>query len=315
MRETHAALPAGQVVDRWRSRTATLYRIRTDAHPEHDVVAKVLDDPRHAPALAASMSELADLLSQDMPREFVPMRPLSASAAAGCVVMPYVDGPSLTRIIQNRSGAPMDRDGVLSLVRKCGRLLAGYHARFSDASPARMAEARTDFDARLVQVLGTPRTVPCALAPQTVSRTFGDCHPGHVLVASDGRLAVIDPPIVRQYVFVARDIAWFIDRMLMAVITPRSVLTGRARAESHCERAAAFVAGYSEVRAGALSDADRLTIDVYLAFLLKRRLRKLVNARTARVFYYAAPLLYQHRLVTSRLRTALNRPSPVPIAS
>jgi hypothetical protein len=134
-----------------------------------------------------------------------------------------------------------------------------------------------------------------------VSKSLGDFHPGHLLAAPDGRLALIDPPSAPQYRFVGRDIAHFIDRMIMAVLSPQSVLNAPARTLSYGELSTAFIRGYNTGASAALTPDDRLAIDIYLAALLKRRLHWVTGGHWAALLYYGIPLIYRYRRAMKRL--------------
>jgi hypothetical protein len=293
----------------WTSRTATLYRVRVDQCETNDVVVKVLNDACQAAALFRSMEQLAEVLSQDRSGGFLPMAPLGFSDAIGGVIMPYVKGPSLAQVLQGHSaGPPNSHNAIVGLVARCGRLLARYHARFSEESHCGIDEAWRDL---VNGVFGTTTHTQDVVQPSVTSRTFVDFQPSHIIIASDGRLTVIDPPIERHYRFVAQDIAQFIDKMLMSAHGLRALLAAPFRVYSHHELSAAFIRGYDEECVGTLTRGDRRAIDVYLAYLFKRRLDMCLSKRkTGRFLYNGVRFFYQYRRVMKKLRAPIQTRRP-----
>jgi hypothetical protein len=299
------SFPSGypSLVDAWTSRTATLYRVRVDQHDGEDLVVKVLNDGCEAAALVRSMEELSECLLEDRSGEFLPLAPLGFSDGIGGVIMPYVKGPSLAQLLQgyclDSSASPND---IAGLVARCGRLLGRYHTRFAVESGCGMAAAWRDLEFRVKKVFGTATIARRVLKPSLISRTYGDFHPGHIIVARDQRLTLLDPPLERSYTFVARDIAWFIYNLRMFLLAPRSALVAPRRVYSGDELSTAFLRGYADECAGTLTRDDQITIDVYLAYLLKRRLYTLLRERkVARLLYYGVPLVSHYRRLMKRL--------------
>jgi hypothetical protein len=296
------------LVSSWSSRTARLHRIRFGQHGP-DVVVKILNDPGEAAALVPALNGLADILSTDDSGEFFPVSSLGLADAIGGVIMPFVDGASLEQVLQRaHAGQDLSSAAMTGLIARAGRLLARYHARYVEDSAEARNDAWTDLECKTTAVLGLDAHARKLLNPSSVSRSFGDFHPGHLLVVSDGRLAVLDPAAAPQYRFVGRDIACFIDRMVIDVLSPRSVLTGPSRAFSYRDLSTAFIRAYNERSPIPLSRDDRLAIDVYLAALLKRRLQWVSTGRWRALLYYGVTVAYRYRRALKRLQ----RISPVP---
>jgi hypothetical protein len=219
--------------------------------------------------------------------------------------MPFVNGSSLEQIVRDPFGAAGTTGGdVLKLVSRSGRLLARFHRRYLTDMPQARDEAWRHLDSRTKGLFGFHTSAHDVATPAAVSRTFGDFHPGHIIVARDGRLAALDPTMERHYSFVARDIACFLDRLLLTQLSPRSAMadTRRIRQYTHEELSAAFLRGYDEGSARPLSAGDRVAVDVYLAFLLKRRLRRIEGGRWARLLYYACPLIVHYLRIMRKVR-------------
>jgi hypothetical protein len=189
----------------------------------------------------------------------------------------------------------------LGLVERSGHLLAIFHRLHSADTRKTRDAAWHDMAGRVRTVFGDA-TVPGDLfEPAVVSRTLGDYHAGHVIITRDRQLAVIDPAADERYVFAARDIAYFLDAMLMAGLRTSSPLATHMRL-SHDELTSAFLRGYDQASGKNLKRADWIAVDVCLAFLLKRRVRALATCSLPRLLYYAGPLLYRYHQVMSRLR-------------
>ncbi len=290
------------LVSSWSSRTASLYRIRLNRHGSADLVAKVLKDAGEVAALVSALNELADTLSNEYPGEFLPVSAVGFDDTVSGVIMPFVDGSSLEQILKRENvGSDFSREAIIALITRAGRLLGRYHWRHADLSPAMNNEAWDDLEFRIKAVFGPTAAARSMVNPSMVSRSLGDFHPGHLLAVSDGRVALIDPASATQYRFVGRDIALFIDRMIMDVLSPRSVLHAPRQTLSYGELSTAFIRGYTEGCGVALTREDRIAIDIYLAFLIKKRLRWVMGGQWAALLYYGVTLVYRYRRAMKRL--------------
>jgi hypothetical protein len=293
-----------QVVEAWASRTAHLVRVRVNGDATRDVVVKVFKNVAHAAELAPALNELAALLADDPSGRYRPLTTLGFSAPLGAVVMPYVQGPSLEQILGGRPAPEYGRAALGALLAACGRLLAKYHARYADSSRDRAEEAWRDLDGKAATIHAVTPASPHAAPPSIVSRTFGDFHAGHIIVGSHGQLTVLDPGIEWNYSFGARDMACFLDRMLMTLLKPGVTLAAPRRIGWYEELSDAFVRGYDEERSTPPTHGDRLALNIYLAFRLRRRLNSLTRRRPSRLLYYGIPLACQYRRLTRRLAAA-----------
>jgi hypothetical protein len=287
----------------WSSRTAELHRIRVGSHGSADVVVKVFKDASAIAGLVPAINELADTIANEYADELLPVSALGCADSIGGVIMPFVHGSSLEQILKREDvGNEFSREAVIALITRAGRLLGWYHGRFAERSPKLKHEAWADLEFRARALFGRRAGARTMLNPSMVSRSYGDFHPGHLLAANDGRLAVIDPPSALRYRFVGRDIARFIDRMIIDVLAPRSVLNAPTLTFSYGELSAAFIRGYHTGSPVALTHDDRVAIEIYLAFLLKKRLSWVARGQWAALLYYGVMLVYRYRRTMNRLR-------------
>lgn len=286
-----ASLP--HVVDTWQSRTAMLHRFTWESNSSPNVVAKVHGKPHEAEVQFHSMCRMADVLNDVPMSEFAVFRPLGYSAQFGAVAMPYVAGSRLSELLTcERWTSGTVRDRMLRHVYSCGLLLAKYHSKSVGGTAEMRKAARTDLEARIGKVSGKDFDVgSMELSSGLVVQSYGDFHPGHVMITRENRIALLDPPTESRYRYAHRDIAVFIYGLFMNLVHPRRLWSVPVRWRYFAMVRSIFLNGYMNGIDQPFTNDDRLVIDGCEAFLLKRMLRETVRQRSfARAAYYFTPV-------------------------
>ncbi|MCC6457181.1 MAG: hypothetical protein IT328_19660 [Caldilineaceae bacterium] len=297
----------------WESRTATLHTYGVNGSPASDVVVKVLKDSKDASRLYQSMRETHDLLSKVHPQQVPDFSPYGYSADLGAVMMPYVSGTSLAAILQTGADGAGSLERIRDYVFRCGQILGAYHEKFQDHRRTSLERAVMDFEYRIQPLLGKKAEVALELMGDAIiSRSYGDYHPGHMIITETGKQAVpIDPPLYTRYKFVYRDLSWFIDELFMLHLHPTTHRSGLHRVWQHEELADKFIEGYTDsfhfLREN-LHTLDRALLGGFEAFLLKRRLQRLWNPkRMPQLAYFGVPLLRRYHRLRHELMVRIQR--------
>jgi hypothetical protein len=245
-----ASIPIDHVehLDTWRTRNSAFWRIR--AHPVElgddpfDVVFKVERrwDPQAAEGTFEALRRLSDL---EGPSEKVWFpSPLGWTREPPGVLMPDVAGIELFDVLAHPAdvhwGSP---DGLAGVVRTCGEAIGWVHqlALVDHAAPEVREQALHRLPAPIRRLLVS--MAPPGEGSFVRSHNFSR---NDFLVADDGGLAVIDPPIQGKPALLHEDVAWFTFQLLSRA--PRSQ---RRRLRS------VFLDGYgSSAPGGPLTESD-----------------------------------------------------------
>ena len=300
----HAEMPnhgdPPQLVETWQSRTATLHRFTWPELPSRDVVVKLHGTAAETEAHFASMRRLAEALEHAAQPDITAVKPLNHSVQLRAVLMPFVAGGSLTSyLVDGNWSTRSGREEIHWLVNRCGVLLATYH----ESQPQMGHDARSVAAERLhtrieralereVDLAGVPARGP-------VVQSYSDFHPGHVIITSDRKLALIDPPISVRYNYFYRDLALFSHNLYMSLIKPRVTLRNPLRVRHVPSLSQAFLEGYIATTNRTLTHDDMFYIRGWEAFYLARMLGKARLRRSYRMLsYYYLPM--RHRLQNLR---------------
>jgi hypothetical protein len=295
----------------WKSRTATLYRYGLEDSVASDVVVKILKNPSEAGPLYQSMRETHDLLWEVHPHKVPDFRPIGYSPDLGAVTMPFIGGKTLGAILQNGSEHASWHDSISNYVFRCGQILGVYHAKFQDRQGTFTEEAISDFADRMAPVLGEKVRFACTLVGDAIiSRSYGDFHPGHMIITDIGKQVVpLDPPLFPRYVFIYRDISRFFDQLFMLHLHPLTRRHGIHRVWKHEELSEKFLEGYMDAFPFLRDNPhtlDRALLSGFEASLLKRRMRRLWNPkRVHQLAYFGGPLLYRYYYLKYHLMMCL----------
>lgn len=250
------------LVERWQSRTASLFRFGKDSEPGiRDVVLKV--SPTWTVDHVRSIAENSALL-EGLKCQGAVVRVVAQDVERRAVLFEYVEGIDLVAVVETqlRDGAISD---ALALFRGAGELLAAMH----DHPPYQMEAGDPEDWKKLGSVVR--RKVLCA----------GDYACYNLRVATfDSAVVLLEPPAWQRVVPVHRDLAWF--------LYSASRFSGAASPAVAEAMQSAFIDGYREaVRSGdTWGIKDELVLDLARSRmnLAKRnlRLRRRIRAISSR---------------------------------
>ena len=290
----------------WSSRTADLHRFKLEPGRE-DILVKLLHKREDAWGYFQVLEQMANALAGLESHGIRCFHPLSCSTELGSVVMPYVSGKKMGDLLRNPS--QLAGSSIDDLASKAGALLAHFHDHLPRASASQREEAWIDVGQRLVPITGTADFAADLKTQSTPARSYGDFHPGHLIIDSTGNLVPIDPSGEDRSKFIHRDIAWFKDGLFMAQLHPPALLRHPSALGSSSDLADSFVSAYFSALVGPRQALSRLDLDVIAAieaFLVQRRIRTLLRSRLVlRLLYYAPPLWYRLSSLKAFLRRSL----------
>jgi len=282
---------SARLISTWKSRTSILFRyhlVANDSCITDDAVIKLAKESDVAPLFFRSMQNIAEFVDSLSIPNFECLRPLGMCRKKGFVVMPYVQGEGLDVLIKN-SCLGDDREAIVdNYIELAGTLLGYYHQRFPAVDDAQIKEAQSDLETRLCDTLPFDHNFACNT--HRVARSYGDYHPGHLIVTKNRKLVLIDPPLSETFTFIYRDISWFCYWLLFLFLRTKLFLSNYYKAYTRIR--ARFLKGYSGVLSGGLTAIDRLAIDYCEAFLIQRCLRKCSFWQR---LYYLLPLTHRLR--------------------
>jgi hypothetical protein len=237
-----------EALDSWRSRNSAFWRLRV--HPTGPttaplgVVFKVERrwDPESAKGTFVALRRLSDL---DGPSESITFpEPLGWTEEPPGVVMPDVEGVELFDVLPDPAGVPWgDPDGLARVIRACGEAFGWVH-RLALIEPASQ-EVRDQALQRLPSAIRPllMRSAPPSAGSYVRSHNFSR---NDFLVAPDGGLSVLDPPIQGKPALLHEDVAWFTFQLMT-----------RAERSQRRRLRAVFLEGYgSSAAGGPLTEAD-----------------------------------------------------------
>ena len=292
-----------QLVRTWQSRTATLYHFRVDQSADHDLIVKLLDTPEQAIQLYDGMCKTACRLEKNAWRESIPLWPRGLSEEFGAVLMPYIHGRTMEDLLKKeRLTSPDKVAKALKYMANCGVILAAYHAEFEERGESVLEMAWDNLKRRISAVLGPKIDIKKPSKDAILAQRYWDFGLSHLIIATGGKLALIDPPLVEQPRYVYTDLAHFTHSIFAVLWHPASLSRGLFNVRHHASLEKEFLGGYTKGLDRSLTDEDRFFIFGCEAFLIKRHLLALWTKRTyTRFAYYAIPLSYRF----NRLKRAM----------
>lgn len=225
-----------EATSRWQSRKARFHRVTTAAGRQIIVklgVGWTQDDAEFV------HSELARLTTLVADLDIAVPQPLGWAADPPLVVMGVTDGAMLcSEILPEHDSWPGDLAQLTELVTRCGRAIGRYHAAQpapQDESLAAAARADLRRASRRSLVRRTPAVVRASDLPRARGFRFS---PNDFLVGEHGELILLDPPHVRKYDYVHRDISSFtfeVDQALRKIDRKTAAALNRAFLEGYAD--------------------------------------------------------------------------------
>ncbi|MEN8238830.1 MAG: glycosyltransferase [Actinomycetota bacterium] len=265
---------------RWRSFKAEFIKAHSEAG---DVAVKFGDDwsPEDARFVADEEERILRLFTA-LPagRVRVPAA-LGWSEEPSAVALAFVEGDTLFHILGN-SRHPQWRLGEAKLEQLtllCGQAIGAYHAAqpaFDDDTIARVAQEDLLTAARRA---GIAKSTILQVQPRLERARGYRFSPNDFIVDADGYLVMLDPPHVRKYDYVQRDISAFTYELHRALIGDGPLTPHHDKADLLMRLRQAFLVGYAET--GPTTMASPLD-DWMIRFYEVSRIAGLAYARVRR---------------------------------
>lgn len=293
-----------ELIHTWRSRTATLHHFSWPAANLPDVVVKLHRTAEEANAHFRSMCQVARALEDANQRGVAVINPFDVSVGLKAVSMPFVAGDSLSnRLFYGDWSSEASRDDLRRLVHRCGSVLGSYHSKQPRMDHNVRQQAADRLDSRIERALEREVDLTSVAASGPVVKCYGDFHPGHIIVTSDRKLALIDPPMEVRYDYFYRDLARFSYSLFMTLLDPRGMVRNPLRVRQRGSMTEAFLEGYATATNRTLTNDDLFYIHGWEAFYLARTLRKLRRGRSYGLlaYYYYVPIRNRLRILRRTL--------------
>ena len=207
------------VVGRWRSFKADFVRAHSHAG---DIALKLGDgwSPKDA-RFVAEEEERVRLLFIALPGGPVGVPDaLGWSEDPAGVALDFVEGDTLFHILSN-SLHPMWKAGeekIIGLVGQCGQAIGAYHSAQSVVDDTATTRTARDDLLTAARRAGVSNRTILQLEPQLERARGYRFSPNDFIVDSEGRLVMIDPPHVRKYDYIQRDVSAFTYELHRALI-------------------------------------------------------------------------------------------------
>ena len=233
-------------VARWRSFKADFVRAHSDAG---DVAVKLGDGwtPKDA-RFVAQEEERVRLLFMALPAG-----PVGVPDALGWsedppgVALDFVEGDTLFHLLGDRLHPLWKAGGekIIELVGQCGQAIGAYHSAQSVVDdPATTRTARDDLLTAARRAGVSNRTI-LQLEPQLERARGYRFSPNDFIVDSECQLVMIDPPHVRKYDYIQRDVSAFTYELHRALIGDGPLPPDHDMASLLMGLRQAFLAGYA----------------------------------------------------------------------
>jgi hypothetical protein len=253
-----------EVIDSWErtSSNAVFHRLSAPGLG-HELLVKT--DPRWSPTDAKNihlaMADLDRIVADAGIEGAATIPSLGWAATPPMVVMPWIEAEELITFIRAETAV----EDLRAIALRAGAMLAAYHnaGRVDDDRAKDVARSATITLAGKLPGGGARASALIdRLEPHRYAPSYGDVTPGNFLVARDGRLLLIDPPIETKPALIHRDLGYFLFEL-------RKHFAGRGGTRmpgrpGYDEARTAFLEGYSG-KALALADADHRLIALYEA--------------------------------------------------
>jgi hypothetical protein len=283
-REDVAADGSWEIAGRWRSFKADFVKARRGGV---DVAVKFGDDWTADDAhYIASEVERVRRLFRSLPGGEVRVpRSLGWSASPAAVALRYVEGIGLFHALADPTDPLWDDGGTTAqaLVRRCGQAIGAYHTAQPAVEDRAIAKLAFDDLLSAARRAGIRRRTIEAIEPRLERARGYRFSPNDFIVTPGGSLVMLDPPHVRKYDYLQRDVSAFTFELHRALIGERPLRHDDRNAELLVSLRRAFLDGYAETGPSPLdTELDGWMIAVFeisrvtglgYARLRRRRLR------------------------------------------
>ncbi len=257
---------AWSVAGHWRSFKADFVHA---TNARGDVAVKFGDGWTAADAhFVSSEVERVRTLFEQLPGGKVRVpRALGWSDVPAAVALGYVDGDMLFSSISERGHRLWNRGqaGVLEIMASCGQALGAYHsAEPATGDPAITKVALGDL-LSAARRAGVRRTTILALEPRLRRARGYRFSPNDFIIDAQGRLVMLDPPHVRKYDYLQRDVSAFTFELHRALIGVRPMRRTHPNGPLLEDLRGAFLDGYATTGPSSLATA----LDVWMIRLFE----------------------------------------------
>ncbi len=291
MRDRRKAVADGvswSVQSEWRSFKADFVEVHSNDHKR--VALKLGDDWTSADAqYVAEEVERVRRLFKELPsgRVRVP-RALGWSEEPAAVAMRYFEGENLFHIIGDVTH-PMwqpDGDTLLAMVGQCGEALGAYHtAQPAEADDPVTTRIAMDDLLSAARRAGVRTETIVAVEPDLPRARGYRFSPNDFAIDVDQQLVMLDPPHVRKFDYLHRDVSAFTFELHRATVGDRPDKSDAVRSVVYDDLRSAFLTGYA--RTGP-SDLSRPIDDWAIRMFEISRITGLAYARIRRRRPHAA---------------------------
>lgn len=266
-----------------KSRTADLVFVSSKlcARPSH--IVKIIIDGSSAEKSAAAMVFLADAIA-GLSGVTAP-RPLAVLSDIEAVVMPFIHGVSLDKLLAGSALRNHQRiDGNTSeLINKTGQAIAWLHGQAARSDATSREVALKCFLGRADRLLEDSTTQLVTREGEAVQR-YGDFLPHHVFVMeADGALSLIDPQLNETISYREFDIARFLNGLSYRLLRSLKFARPATRRMAVTELSDAFLEGYSTVSQRKFDLERLIRVECFQLFFLRRAMRKCLGLRPPRI--------------------------------
>jgi hypothetical protein len=269
MQDRRAALARGatwSVAGQWRSFKADFVHATS---AEGDLAVKFGDGwtPDDAHFVSAEVERVRTLFKQLPGGKVRVPRALGWSESPAAVALGYVDGDMLFSALPDRSHRIWNRGqaGVVETMASCGQALGAYHsAEPATGDPAITKVALGDL-LSAARRAGVRRTTILALEPRLERARGYRFSPNDFIIDAQGRLVMLDPPHVRKYDYLQRDVSAFTFELHRSLIGVRPTQRNHPNGMLLKDLRRAFLDGYSATGPSSLGEA----LDVWMIRLFE----------------------------------------------
>lgn len=306
-REAVAGNGPWHVTDGWRSFKADFVKAVGSAG---EVAVKFGDGwTKHDARYVAQEVERVHELFANLPGGAVLMpRSLGWSDQPAAVALAFIEGTPLFQVFGDRRHA-LWRDGgerVVALARQCGQAVGAYHSAEPVIEDAAIARGALSDLLSAAKRAGIRKSTMLRLEPHLQRARGYRFSPNDLMVDETGRLVMLDPPHLRKFDYLPRDVSAFTFELHKAVIGEHAVGRDDPNLKTLHELRGAFFAGYAATGPSPLdSDLETWVLRVFEISRVTGAAYARLRRRMAR---RALPLLRW----ALQLRRGLGRPPRLP---
>ncbi len=296
-----------EITERWRSFKADFVKAHSDAGA---IAVKfgdgwTADDARY---VAEEVQRIRHLFAA------LPSGPVEVPASLGwsaqpaAVALPFVEGSPLLSMMGDRSHPLWEEggDAIVRLALQCGEAIGAYHSAQPAPQDAGTAALALDDLLSAARRAGVRRSTMLALEPHLARARGYRFSPNDLMVDGRGRLVMLDPPHLRKYDYLPRDVSAFTFELHKALIGEQPLRPTNPQRSFHAATRRGFLEGY------AATGPSPLTADLETWVLAVFELSRVTGLAYARLKRGAVRASLPVFAWAAQLRRRLGPPPPPP---